>query len=263
MTTNNFFRSDLPGIHYVVQNSMVVFPKEIVIATLREYFEKDSYYHYSRDEFGFPNTPNLTDVPSTAGLADDLTTRLFIGESYRFDKIFYPAIIVRHGGSNYVPISLNREAGRVHWESINVADDLGNVKTFRTPKSFIFAGAWEGSITIDIYTRSLRARDDLVEMIALLFTDIEFDNLQFAGLAIKGVQAGAPSEGDDRNDKLFKQTITLNVRSEWRREIPVSNVVEIITMSIEFGRFDTPNAVAAQNLTINTEQSIVDLLAGI
>jgi len=47
--------------------------------------------------------------------------------------------------------------------------DIGNKTEVRTPESFVTAGIWEGSITIDVLTRSLRARDDLLELIRNVF----------------------------------------------------------------------------------------------
>ena len=52
MSTNNFFKSDLFGLYNVVQASMLVYPKEVIIASLRDFFSKDSYYHYSRPNKG-------------------------------------------------------------------------------------------------------------------------------------------------------------------------------------------------------------------
>lgn len=262
MSTNNFFRSDLPRIYNVVQNTMLVFPKEIVISTLREYFAKDTYYHFAVDEWGFPKTPDHTDLPATAGLDpdDSTTTRLFIGEQFRRDTSFYPALIVRHGGANSVPISMNREQSSVQWGKLVFEDGYGNIKTFNTPEHFILSGAWEGSINIDVLSRSLRARDDLSELVSILFVDLEFANLERSGLIIKSVQAGSTSEQDDRSDKLFRQTITLNVRSEWRRAIPVGNIVEVIQTSVEFGRTEEPVTPIAANLTINSTQTLVEIL---
>lgn len=258
--TNNFYRSDLPNISHIVQNGQLVFPKEIVIATLREYFEMDSYYRYSRDAYGFANTPDATDLPPAAGLNDNVTTRLWIGENFHQNLIFYPALVVKHNGSTSVPISLNREYGSVKWGQRVYQDKLGNTKTFPVAESFIFAGAWEGSLAIDIYARSLTARDELAELISLLFVDVEYLNLQNAGLAIKGVQVSGASESDDRNDKLFKATVTLTIRSEWRRAIPIGNIIEVIQTSIEFGRVNPPVTPVSANLTINTNQTLVDLL---
>lgn len=262
MTTNNFTKgSNLYNIYNIVQNSMIIFPKEIVIATLRDFFAQDSFYRYEKDKFGYALTPDHTDMDPAAGITDDgITTRLFIGENYRQDVVFYPAIIVRHGGSSSVPISMNRETSNVQWETKAIEDGYGNIKFYKSPKSFIFAGAWEGSLNIEIQSRSLRTRDDLVELCSLLFTDIAFNALIKSGLLVKKVSAGSPSETDDRNDKLFRTVVTLDIRSEWRREIPISNIVEIITASIEFGRTDILDSPIAPNLTIHMNETFVDFL---
>jgi hypothetical protein len=263
MGTNNFYRSDLPGLHNVVQNSMTLYPKELVIATLRDFFSRDTYYHYAHDLWGYPQTPDHTNLPQDSGFTDSVTTRVFIGESYRFDVIYYPAIIVRHGGSTSVPISINRETSVVKWGNMVFQDGYGNMKTFPIPEYFIFAGAWEGSINIDIKARDLRARDDLVDLISLLFVDIAFNDLQKAGLVVSKVTAGAPSEADDRNDKLFIQTVTLAIRSEWRRHIPISSVIDILNFSIEFTALPSPPGVIAQNLTINLSENITDIMGNL
>ncbi len=263
MVSNTFYKSDLYKIHNVVQNSMLVFPKEIVVFTMRDFFAQDSFYKYSSDLFGYPQTPDHTDLPIDAGMSDKTTTRLFIGESFRHDVIYYPAIIVRHGGASYVPISLNQELNNVQYDLQVFEDGYGNVKTFRTPKYFIFAGAWEGSINIDIITRSLRSRDDLCELVSLLFMNIARRDLEKSGLAIKSVSTSAPSESDDRNDKLYKSTVTLQIRSEFRRLIPVGNIVEIISTSIEFGRTDNDTYPIALNLTVNTTETLTEILSNL
>ena len=257
MTTNNFFRSDLYRVNHVVQNSMTLYPKELVVATMRDFFSHDIYYHYAHDLYGYPQTPDHTDLPIDSGYHNDVTTRLFIGESYRFDVIYYPSLIVRHGGSSSVPISINRETAGVQWGNMIFEDGYGNIKTFPTPEYFIFAGAWEGSINIDVMARDLRSRDDLVDSVSLLFVDIAFEDLRKAGLIVKGVSSGAPSETDDRNDKVFRQTVTLQIRSEWRRLIPIHNIIEIINFTVEFPI--TPPI--AQNLTINTNETLSEMLA--
>lgn len=263
MATNNFYRSDLEGLHNVVQNSMTLYPKELIIATLRDFFSKDSWYHYVHDLWGYPQTPDHTNLPQDAGLADNATTRVFIGESYRFDVIYYPAILVRHGGSTSVPISINRETGVVKWGSMVFQDGYGNIKTFPVPEYFVFAGAWEGSINIDIRARDLRARDDLVGLVSLLFVDLAFNDLVKSGVIVKNVSAGAPSEIDDRNDKLFVQTVTLQIRSEWKRNIPISNIIDVLNFSIEFTRLPSPPGIVAPNLTINISENITDIMANL
>ena len=262
MVTNNFIASDLPKIHNIMQNAMTLYPKELVVASLRNYFSLDSNYHYAQDHWGYPQTPELTDVPRYAGYHDDLTTRLFIGENYRYNVIYYPAILVRHGGSTSVPLSFNRENTGIKWQPMVYEDGYGNIKTFNFPSYFIFAGFWEGSINIDVRARDLRTRDELVDLISLFFVDVGFNDLVKSGLIVKGVSSSAPSETDDRNDKLFIQTITLQIRSEWRRHIPITTLIDIINTSIEFGRLGPP-PVIAPNLTIHSEQTLTEILANL
>jgi hypothetical protein len=272
MSSNNFFKSDLYQIHNIIQASMLVYPKEVIIATLRDFFSKDSYYHYSKDQWGFANTTDHTDLPPGADLPSgvgahpelsntvNLSTRVFIGENYRYDGIYYPAILVKSGGSKYVPISINREQGTVQYEDIIYEDGYGNQTTVSRPSKFVTAGIWEGSIIIDVFSRSLRSRDDLVELVGMCFTEIHFDSLYDVGIIVKPITIGSPTETDDRNDKLFKQSITLDIRTEWRREIPITNLIDAILFIVEFGDLDNPNAPIAPNLTINTEVDVNDII---
>jgi hypothetical protein len=274
MSSNNFFKSDLYGIYNIVQASMIVYPKEVIIATLRDLFAQDSYYHFQKDQFGFPNSTDHTDLPPGADLpsgpgADPwlnpdpiLPTRLFIGENYRYTGIFYPAILVKSGGTRYVPISINRNQGTIDYSKVLFYDGYGNETIVVKPKSIVTAGAWEGSIIIDVITRSLRARDDLVEAIGMCFTEIHFDNLHDIGIIVKPVTVGGTSETDDRNDKLFRQTLTLDIRTEWRREIPIETTIDAILFTATFQNAANPNSPIPANLTINTEVNLTDLLEG-
>jgi hypothetical protein len=270
MSTNNFFKSDLFGIHNIIQASMLVYPKEIIIATLRDFFSKDSYYHYAKDQWGFANTTDHTDLPPGADIPtqfdnngarqEGLSTRLFIGENYRYDGTYYPSILIKSGGSRYVPISINRDQDGIQYEDVVFEDGYGNQTIVHRPKALITAGAWEGTINIDVMTRSLRSRDDLVELVAMCFTEVTFDTLYDVGLIIKPITIGAATETDDRNDKLFRQTLTLDIRTEWRREIPVGNIIDAIFFTATFENLANPNSPIAPNLTINTETSITDML---
>jgi len=273
MGSNNFYRSDLMGIYNVVQSSMIVYPKEVIIATLRDYFSKDSYYHFSKDAFGFPNTTDHTDLPLGADLpygpgsnpqlnpSPILPTRIFIGENYRNDSIFYPAILVKSGGSKYVPISINRNQETIRYQKILMTDGYGNETIVTKPTSIVTAGAWEGSIIIDIMTRSLRARDELVEVVGMCLTDIHFDMLHEIGVIVKPISISGTTETDDRNDKLFRQTITFDIRTEWRREIPIVNTIDAVMLAINFADLSKPNPTPAPNLTINADINIIDMLA--
>lgn len=261
--TGGLYRSDLYGLFDIVQNTQVSFPKELLIGILRDFFSQDSYYHYVKDPWGFPYTPDHTDLPPDAGLQDDTTTRLYIGEAYRFDVIYYPAIVVRAGSTTYVPISMNREKETVLNKATVVVDGYGNETVFVEPTHFILAGAWEGTLQIDVMTRSIRARDDLVELVSLACTDVRFEELLRAGVLVKRVSAGTPSEAEDRNDKLYKQSINLDIRSEWRRQIPISNLVDAINICVEFGNVQTTPIVTAPNLEIVTTIDLVSQIQGL
>jgi len=267
-SVGNIFRSDLYSIHNIVQNSMIVYPKEIIIATLKDFFSLDSYYHYVKDAWGFALTPDHTDLPLTAGYAlpnttipDNSTTRVFIGENYRFDNIFYPAILVKHGGAHYVPTSINRDTTKVKWSERLFIDGYGQEYIARNPEHFVFSGAWEGSIVIDIKTRSLRARDDLAELVGICFTQITYESLRRAGVIIKPLQIGAPTEMEDRNDKLFGVSLTLPIRTEWQVNAPILNVLEVINFVMTFGRIGEPNYPTDPNFTINSQSRITDVIS--
>ena len=272
MSSNNFFKSDLFGIYNIIQASMIVYPKEMIIATLRDFFSKDSYYHFSKDQWGFPNTTDHTDLPLGADMPSGfgaepqlnpnpvLPTRLFIGENYRYNGIFYPAILVKSGGTRYVPISINRNEGQIKYEKTIFVDGYGNETLVSTPVALVTAGAWEGSIVVDVMTRSLRARDDLVEAVGMCFTEVHFETLHEVGIIVKPISVSGTSETDDRNDKLFRQTLTLDVRTEWRREIPIGNTIDAILFTANFADLYRPDSPVAANLAINTEVNLADML---
>lgn len=269
--SNNFFRSDLFGLYNIVQASMIVYPKEIIIATLRDFFSHDSYYHFAKDQWGFPNTTDHTDLPPGADMPFGpgshpelnpnpiLPTRLFIGENYRYNSIYYPAILVKSGGTKYVPISINRNQGEIKYSKTIYTDGYGNSTEVRTPVAFMTAGAWEGTIIVDIMTRSLRARDDLIELVGMCFTEIQFETLHQIGIIVKPISVSGTSETDDRNDKLFRQTLTLDIRTEWKREIPIGNTIDAILFTASFSDLANGSPVAP-NLTVNTEVNVTDML---
>lgn len=249
-STNNFYKSDLHTLHNLVQSSMLVYPKELIIDILRDFFSKDSYYHYVKDEFGFPKTINEKGLDSEAGLNDNQVTRLFIGETYRQDVIFYPAITVRSNGMKYVPLSFTRNQGSIQYSKVLYEDGYGNQTEVSRPAYFVTAGAWEGSLSIDVYTRSLRACDDLCELIGMCFTEIYFNVASDAGVLIKPPSIGSVNTQDDRNDKIFKQSVNLDIRTEYRREIPIYSTLDSINLAIEFGDLSGSQFTPATDLTI-------------
>lgn len=243
MAVGNLVKTDLYSIYYYIQNSMLSYPKEIFIETLREFFSRDSYYHYQRDPWGFPKVIDETPLQVSDGLNNDLVTRLYIGDHYRLESLFYPALLVTDNGTRSVPISFNREAGAVLWEPIKFMDGYGNEKLINYPKAITYAGAWEGQISIGVNSRSSRTCNELSEIIALFFADAFYDVLKNAGVAIKpnGISISSTSEVDDRNDKLFKKTVSFDIRSEWWREIPVQSVIDRIRICVDFKYLEQKN----------------------
>lgn len=261
MATGEILRHDLNRIHHVVQNTQLSRPKELLIGVLRDEFSKDSWYHYVADEWGYPKIPDHTDLPLGAGMQDDLTTRIFIGEAFKQEVTFYPAILVKAGSSKSTPISMNRNKETVQYEPIKVIDGYGNETVIATPTHFVLAGAWEGSMVLDIQTRDILSRDDLGAFCQVLFEDIRWEELRRAGVMIKpgSVSVGAPTEGDDRqNEKLYKTSVTMDIRTEWRREIPVSNVVDAISFCVDFGYLDATPVTIAPNLSISTVVQLIN-----
>jgi len=250
--------TDLYEIYNVISNVMIRYPKEAIIFSLRSIFEQDSYFHFTNDQWGYPYTPDQTDLSPEAGVFDDGTTRIFLGEANRGDVIFYPAVLVKAGSFKYVPISLNRDQCVTKYETVVYTDGYTE-RRVQTPVAFALAGAWDGQIIIEVITRSVRSRDDLVQIISLAFTDWKWNDLFRSGISIKPtVSTGTPSETDDRNDKLYRQTITLEIRTEWHREIPISNTVDAINICVDFGVIDGDDFVVAPNMTINTSLSLLD-----
>jgi hypothetical protein len=261
MVSGHFYKSDLNSIHHVVQNTMNLHSKELILFSLRDFFAQDTFYRYVVDSYGYAKVVDVTDLPLDAGINDDTTTRLCIQESFKMESSFYPALVVRAGSFNSVPISFNRETSGVQWDDMIFEDGYGNISTFKTPVHFIFAGAWEGSINIDILARDMRSRDDLTDLVAVRFVDIAFNELVKEGLIVLNVSTSGPTESDDRNHKVFKDTVTLKIRTEWRRHIPISNIIEVINMATEFGV--VPDGITAPNLTLNSELTLIEVLSNL
>lgn len=256
MATGGFFSSDLYSLYHVVQNTQILYPKELLISALREYFAKDSKYHYVKDPWGFPNTPDHTDLPPDAGTNDDSTTRIYIGQESRMDVAFYPCVLVKHTSSSFVPISINEEKECIQYDYRLYVDGYGNSYNIQVPVGFIFAGAWDLGFSIEVQAEGPQDRATIVEAICMLFQSIVRDQLTQAGLFIKSVKTDGESSEVYQNDLIFKQTISLDCRGEYRRLVPISNIIEVIDVCIEFGNieYNTP----APNLQINYQFTLED-----
>ena len=258
MATSSLIKSDLYSIHYIVQNTMLSHAKAIFVETLREGFSRETYYHYVRDSFGFPKILDHTDLPSDAGIRDDEVSRIFIGESYRTDMKHIPAILIKGGSFKYVPISLSRNEGLIQYSTTRVVDGYGNETLISTPSHFILAGAWEGQINIDVLAGDIKGRDYIVEIIGALIEIVYFKEFQKSGVVVKPINIGAPSEKEDLNGKIYAQTISCDVRTEWRQHIPINTIIDTISFCMDFGDISVNPPVIAPNISVSTEIDILD-----
>lgn len=260
MGTGNINKTDLYHINNITQNTMLSHAKEVFIETLRDIFSQDSEYHYVRDAWGFPEVINLTGIPTEAGLHDDVTTRLFIGESFKMDMIYYPAILVRGGSFRSVPISMSRNEELIHYKVTRVIDGYGNEKLFSTPDYFNLSGAWEGQIIIDVVAGDVQARDELVDLVAAIIQIARYKEFQKAGVFLKPLSISSASEVDDRSGKLYKMSITCDVRTEWNQQIPITSVVDAIMYCVDFGDLSQANPIFAPNIEAKGSIDLIQII---
>lgn len=252
--TGRFVFSDIYNLDYIVQHTGIMHSRNMLIDTLRDNFARDKEFRYERDIFGFPKTPSLLGEAPTVGLTDDRSTRIYIGSAYRYDITFLPAIIVRHTSSAYKPISFNQNKWVLQYERQRIADGYGNVDYVSMPSAYTFAGAWDQTFEIKVLGRSLEDVIDIADIVMISLQATYRDSLQQNGLFIKTVGAGAESaESVGGNDPLFSTSISVSSYSEWRREIPVSNLVDRISFCFTFDILNTD--VPATGLTIKQKVS--------
>lgn len=260
VSTGSLSKSDLYGIYGIVQNTMLGFSKAMIAEVLKESFKKDSFYHYTEDDYGFPKVVDQKGLDLKAGLHDDSSTRIFIGEPYRYDQKYFPAILIRGGSFRYVPISFSRNKDLVQYKSVRYLDGYGNEKIFSTPQYFDMAGAWEGEVNVEVVAGDISARDDLVQLVAALIEIIHHDHLIKSGVFTKPLSISAPTETDDSKDKLYRQILTIPVRCEWRRKIPIETILERIEVCVSFGDLAAKVFVPAINLAIADTLELIDSL---
>ena len=220
--------SSFYGDNHIVQNSLMVYPKQLVIDLLRREFSTDSEYTYRSDEYGFPLVRDLTDVD----LDSDLTTRILISDQYRFDMKFFPNIIVSSKGGSYKPLSASQN-GTIKYRTDYIEDAFGNRKKVSTPTHRVYAGMWEISMDIQINTESHVETEELTDLTAIMMQYKLFHELRAGGFIMKSFSVGAESAEQYVNDFIYSQSISISGISEWRVEIPVENVLEKVVFNIE------------------------------
>jgi hypothetical protein len=259
MATSHRVYSDLFEIADFVRQTAVAQGKNLLIDSLRENFRQDTIYRYSTDAFGFPLTPDLTDLPADIGEAR--TTRIFIGDIFRYDKRYLPSITVRQTSTRYYAVSFNQE-GTTKYRVDLVLDGYGNRSLIKVPTHKVYAGGWDQTFEVLIAAEGTEDREELFDLVSSYLIGVARPALTDAGLFIRTVSGGGEREEDWANDKVYMESISVETFSEWRREIPMDNVVEYINFCFEFGllgsnRFDNVvTSIGPSDTTMETRVGV-------
>src|SRR3990172_5562715 len=226
--------SDIYQLDNVVRNTAMMAGRNLLIDILREMFKRDREYRYVTDKFGFPKTPNNLGLSASDGRTNERTTRLYIGGTHRQDISFLPAITVRPASASYAPISFNQNEQTIAYASQNVVDGYGNQTIITVPSAIIFSGAWEQSFEVKVIGRSLEDVLSIGDLVMVGLQNTYRTILRQSGLFIKNVSSsGSSDEQIGEADPIFSTSITVNTYSEWRREIPISTLVDRIHLCFE------------------------------
>ena len=227
--------SDIYQLYDIIKQGGIMMGRNLLIDTLREAYSADREFHYVSDKFGYPKTPSQLGLDPDAGTTDDLTTRIFIGSTHRDDISFYPALTVRPTNISYFPISFNRNRGTIRYGFQKLTDGYGNSEIIQVPVATIFTGAWDQSFEIKVSSRSLEDVTSLADGVMVILQEVYNDDLLRNGLFIKKVSAGGQSEENrGEADPVYHIAISVETYSEWRREIPISNLIERIQLCFSF-----------------------------
>jgi hypothetical protein len=236
MATGHRVYSDLFEFSDFVQQTSVSHAKNLIIDAVREYFRHDSFYKYRTDAFGFPLTPDMTDLPPD--MDEARATRIYIGDIFRFDKRFWPAIVVRYLSGRTYHVSFNQEQTTKYRVDL-IIDGYGGKSYVKVPTHKIIAGAWDQTFDILIAAESIPDREELTDILSSFFIAKIRQELYESGLFIKNVTIGSEREEDWGNEKVYIQNITLDTYSEWRREIPINanSLIDTINFCFNMGVF--------------------------
>ena len=234
-STSHRVYSDLFGLYNFVSQTAVAQGKNLLIDVLREYFRQDTIYTYRTNAYGFPLTPNVTDL--SPDIQEERTTRIHIGDIFRMDKRYWPSITIRHSSARYKPVSFNQNEQTTKYRVDLVMDGYGNESYVRVPTHKVMAGAWDQTFEVKISTESIPDREELADIVSSFLVNVARERLSKAGLFIKSVSLGAESEEKYGNENVYMQSINVESYSEWRREIPISSLTEVVNFCFEHGLF--------------------------
>jgi ssDNA-specific exonuclease RecJ len=199
-------------------------------------------------------TPNLTDLPPD--IQEKRTSRIYIGDVFRYDKRYFPAITVRHASAKYYPISFNQNFFNTKYRMDLVIDGYGERSYVRTPTYHTIVGAWEQTFDIQIATEAIPDREELSDLVSAFMIGVARQELGESGLGIKSVSISGEREEEYANDKIYLQTISVETFSEWKREIPIDSIMEMVNFCFNYGLFSSNGPFVTDSTYINISDSV-------
>lgn len=223
--------SDFFADNHIIQNVSIVQPKNLLLDVLRKHFNRDSVYTYRADEYGFPATPDLTGLD----IEHPSTTKVLISDVYREEIKFYPAVTIKTAGGSSVPISFNQNA-TIKYRKDLVESKFGGIREVRTPTHRVYAGAWDMSFEVGVFSESHSELEEITEIVKMILQYSSWNELRADGLFIKSLSVSGEGADPYSNKFVFNHRITISTRSEWRVEIPIENMIEKIVFYFDIKR---------------------------
>lgn len=179
----------------------------------------------------FQQHPNYTYIPRDDSWGPDYEkTDIVIVDQYDQEALFLPTLTIKIDSINTRWIQfMQNPFNTVLKPQMNSNGTITrDVNGKMVPSHFEYAGAYDGSITISVNANDTIEREELVNLLHVIFAESGRDTLYMRGMFIKDVQTGGHTEVEYRNDFIFQQAVTLQTYSEWRRIIPVGDTLSSI-----------------------------------
>ena len=231
--------SSFYGDNHIVQNSLMVQPKQLMIDLLRREFSTDSEYTYRSDEYGFPLVRDMSGIDADS----ELTTKILISDQYRYDMKFFPNMLVSSKGGSYKALSANQNQ-TIKYRTDVTEDRYGDRRVLKTPTHRVYSGMWEISLDIQINAESHVETEELADLAAIILQYKVFQELRAGGFILKTLSVGSESSEQYANDFIYSQNISISGVSEWRVEVPIDNLVEKIVFNVTSTKTPSNNSIS-------------------
>ena len=126
-----------------------------------------------------------------------------------------------------------------HREDV-IENSYGSMSKIKTPTHRIYAGMWDLSFDVSIYSESHSELEELTEIASMALQYSLWQDLRANGLFIKSLSIGGENAEPYANDFVYSQNITLSTFSEWRVEIPLDSIIEKLVFYFDSTRHPIP-----------------------